>query len=321
MELNAFHIFLTVVEEMNFSRAANRLYITQQSLSGHIKRLEEHYHVRLFQRRPRLCLTPAGEAMVFYSKHILESEQAMVARFADLTQRSVGILRLGLSHQRSCSFFPGIWSRYHPEYKNISVRLQEKLTTPLLEDLLAGDIDIMLGVDIPPLSGLETVLLAQEQMRCVMNEVLLKEYFPESWQDMLERYAQNGVDLMELKEMPLILLSSPNRLRQPVDQLFRKHNAIPNIALETASHSLLYQLGCHGSGVAIANPLSLYEQIRLRGLPPKECHSFLLQGMPKRSVSLAYRKDAEKTKYMLGMVDAIVEEFDYYVEFLNRFSL
>ena len=65
MELNAFHIFLTVVEEMNFSRAANRLYITQQSLSGHIKRLEEHYHVRLFQRRPRLSLTPEGEAMVF----------------------------------------------------------------------------------------------------------------------------------------------------------------------------------------------------------------------------------------------------------------
>ena len=198
MELNAFHIFLTVVEEMNFSRAANRLYITQQSLSGHIKRLEEHYHVRLFQRRPRLSLTPEGEAMVFYSRHILESEQAMVARFADLTQRSVGILRLGLSHQRSSAFFPGIWSRYHPEYKNISVRLQEKLASPLLEDLLAGDIDIMVGVDIPPLSGLETVLLAQEQMRCVMNEVLLKEYFPQGWQDMLERYIQDGVDLIEL---------------------------------------------------------------------------------------------------------------------------
>lgn len=84
------------------------------------------------------------------------------------------------------------------------------------------------------LSGLETVLPAQEQMRRVINEVLLKEYFPENWQDMLERYAKNGVDLMELKEMPLILLSHPNRLRQPVDQLFRKHNAIPNIALETA---------------------------------------------------------------------------------------
>ena len=321
MELNAFHIFLIVVEEMNFSRAANRLYITQQSLSGHIKRLEDHYHVKLFQRRPRLCLTPAGEAMVLYSRHLLESEQAMVTRFADLTQRSVGILRLGLSHQRSSAFFPGIWSRYHTEYKNISVRLQEKLTTSLLEDLLAGDIDMMIGVDIPPLANLELVLLASEQMRCIINEVLLKEYFPDTWQDMLKRYAQNGVNLMELKDMPLILLSHPNRLRQPVDQLFRKNNAIPNIALETASHSLLYQLGCYGSGVAIANPLSLYEQIRLRGLPSKQCHSFLLQGMPKRSVSLAYRKDTEKPKYMIGMIDAIVEEFNYYTEFLNRFSL
>lgn len=242
----------------------------------------------------------------------------MAARFADLSQRSAGILRLGLSHQRSSAFFPGIWSRYHPKHKNISIRLQEKMTTFLLEDLLAGDIDMMVGVDVPPLPGQETILLGQEQMRCMMSEVLLEKFFPDRWQDMLERYIQDGVNLIELKEMPLILLSPPNRMRQPVDQLFREHHVIPNIALETTSHNLLYQMGCQGAGVAILNSLSLYEQFGLKGSAPKKCHSFLLQEMPKSSFSLVYHKETEKTKYMADMVDAIVEEFNYYTEFLNR---
>ena len=321
MDISAYIAFLTVVEEMNFTRAAKRLFITQQSLSGQIRRLEEHYHVRLFHRRPRLKLTLEGEAMTFYARQLLETEQAMTSRFADLTGKSAGILRIGFSHQRSSAFFPGIWSRYHAEFENISIRLHEKLSNQLLEDLLSGQLDMMIGVDIPSLADLTVIPLAQEQLRCIITESFLREYFPDQWQTMLKRFAQAGVELMELKGLPMILPSSTNRLRQPIDQLFRKHNAIPHIVLETASHSLLYQLGCQGSGVAVVNPLSLYEQISLRGLPPSYCHSFLIRDLPKRLISLAYRRDVELPLFAQRMIDAIVEEFDYYIKFLERFSL
>ena len=320
MELNAFSVFLMVVEEMSFTRAAERLYITQQSLSGHIKRLESHYNVRLFQRRPVLKLTSAGETMVFYARQILEAEQAMISRFADLNQQAAGILRLGISPQRSSAFFPGIWSRYHAEYGNISVRLQNKLTNQLLEDLQSGRIDMMVGVDIPELANLTVIPLAQEQLRCIVHETVLKDYFPDRWQDMLQRYARDGADLIELKELPLILLSPSNRLRQPIDHLFRRHNAIPYISLESTSHGLLFQLGCQGGGIALVNPLSLYEQMRLQGPLPPRCHTFVVRSLPPISVSLAYRRDIELPQYAIGMVDAITEEFDYYTEFLERFT-
>ena len=320
MELNSFSIFLMVAEEMNFTRAAERLYITQQSLSGHIKRLESHYNVRLFQRRPVLKLTTAGEAMVFYAQRNLEAEQAMTSRFADLNQQAAGILHLGISPQRSSAFFPGIWSRYHAEYGNISVRLHNRLTNQLLEELQSGRIDMMVGIDIPELANLVVVPLAHEQLRCIIHEAVLKDYFPTCWQDMLQRYAQEGVDLIELKELPLILLSSTNRLRQPIDQLFRKHNAIPHISLESSSHGLLFQLGCQGNGIALVNPLSIYEQMRLQGPLPPRCHTFVVRNLPQNSVSLAYRKDIELPQYAMGMVDAIVEEFDYYTKFLERFT-
>lgn len=55
--------FLVAAEELNFTRAATRLYITQQSLSAHISKLEEHFGTPLFIRGVRLGLTPAGETL------------------------------------------------------------------------------------------------------------------------------------------------------------------------------------------------------------------------------------------------------------------
>lgn len=56
-------MFLCAVEEMNFTKAAKRAYVTQQCLSDHIRRLEESYGVKLFHRTPKLALTQAGELL------------------------------------------------------------------------------------------------------------------------------------------------------------------------------------------------------------------------------------------------------------------
>lgn len=321
MEPNSFVVFLTAAEEMNFTNAAKRLYMTQQGLSGHIRRLEERYNVRLFERKPVLKLTPEGESMVFYARQMLASEQAMTARFADLTPESSGILRLGFSHQRSSAFFPGIWSRYHAAHGNISVRLHEKMTVNLLEALRAGRLDLIVGVDIPVSSELTVKPLAQEQLRCILHESVLREQYPNDWEDRLHYFLDEGVKLSELRELPLILPSYTNRLRQPLDRLFRQYDMFPKIALETGSHSLLLQLGCQGGGAALVNPLSLYEQMRVNGSLPPHCHSLVLRDVPRQTISLASRAGAEPLRYVEDMAVCIEEEFGYYVDFLERFSL
>jgi DNA-binding transcriptional LysR family regulator len=153
MTLNSFTIFLTVVEEMNFTRAAHRLFITQQSLSGHIRRLEEEYGVTLFERKPVLKLTPEGENMVFYAKQILQAENSMVSRFADITKNSAAYLTIGISYMRSGVFGIGIWRRFHKEYPHIEVRFLEKNTDRLLEALQQGDISMMIGIDVRAVSA------------------------------------------------------------------------------------------------------------------------------------------------------------------------
>ena len=55
MNLRSLEYFLVVTEEMNFTRAAERLFITQQALSSHIQRLEAEYDAELFHRKPVLA--------------------------------------------------------------------------------------------------------------------------------------------------------------------------------------------------------------------------------------------------------------------------
>ena len=90
MNLKTCQYFVALAEEMNFTKASESLHITQQSLSGSIKRLEEEYGVELFQRKPYLELTPAGETMLFYSKQMLRNESQMMASLADLSAECSG---------------------------------------------------------------------------------------------------------------------------------------------------------------------------------------------------------------------------------------
>ena len=98
MNLKTCQYFVALAEEMNFTKASEALHITQQSLSGSIKRLEEEYGVELFQRKPYLKLTPAGETMLFYSKQMLRNESQMMASLADLSAECSGHLAVSYTH-------------------------------------------------------------------------------------------------------------------------------------------------------------------------------------------------------------------------------
>lgn len=67
--------FSVLAEELNFTRAAKRLYISQQALSSHINKLEQHYQSQLFIRTTPLELTPAGQCLYLFAKETLIYEK------------------------------------------------------------------------------------------------------------------------------------------------------------------------------------------------------------------------------------------------------
>ena len=87
--------FLAVAEEESISRAAERVMVSQQDMSNHIRRLEKQYGL-LLERRPRFALTPAGEAVLATYRQVRLLEESLEARLRDLKEDTEGPIRLGM---------------------------------------------------------------------------------------------------------------------------------------------------------------------------------------------------------------------------------
>ena len=163
MNLNTLHYFLITAEEENVTKAAERLFISQQALSIHIKRLEEEYGVTLFERKPFFRLTDAGRDMVYYSKQLLGLEEDMRADFSNLDIHAKGLPKVGSSRLRINTFFPSIWKKYHEKHPNISIDLHDGNRQKLSDLLSSGKLDIFISLDIPENPAWKTHLLYEER--------------------------------------------------------------------------------------------------------------------------------------------------------------
>ena len=74
MDLKSFYYFKEVTVDMNITKTANRLYMSQQTLSNHILRLEKHFGVPLLYRKPSLSLTYAGELVLNFANMVIQRE-------------------------------------------------------------------------------------------------------------------------------------------------------------------------------------------------------------------------------------------------------
>jgi len=96
---------------------------------------------------------------------------------------------------------------------------------------------------------------------------------------------------------------------------------LPNVALECAHQTVLFDAACCGSGVAVINPISIYQELRFENSMPPHCHSFPLRDAPAHEVSLAFRRDIPQPRYVLDMVRCVREEFRYYTDLLEQYRL
>ena len=160
----SFNIFLLVAEEMNIGRAARRAFVTQQCVSDHIRRLEQEYEVALFERKPSLHLTKAGETMLktLRSIHILES--SMEKNLKEISSGQRGSFTVGMSTSRAQVILPLVLKDYYEHFPEVEVSFYVNDTIVLEQRLLDGSIDLFLGVNTsqnPVFSVLPLVWLLQ----------------------------------------------------------------------------------------------------------------------------------------------------------------
>lgn len=124
--MNNYDYFLAIAETGNISRAAEKLYVSQPSLSKYLRRLENELGIELFDRSSYpLKLTEAGELYRSYVREEILRGKNLCRSFANLKAPDRGEVRVGLTPWRSASLLPEILSVFWRAWPNIRVSLEE----------------------------------------------------------------------------------------------------------------------------------------------------------------------------------------------------
>lgn len=306
--------FLAVAEDLSFTRAAQRLYISQQALSGHIQRLEEEYGVTLFERKPSLRLTEEGRQMVFYGRQILQSERNMVQAFADISTSCRGTLLVGMSRLRGSVVFPHLYESYHEMHPNISVELVSGNVSDLENLLMHNKLDVYLGLNPAP-NPLEVQLpVGKEYISCIFRRSLLEQYYPDCWEEKLAQF-QKELHLADLLDLPLITLRPGTRLRTNIDYVLSGQRK-PNIVMECDQSTVAYQLAAKGYGAALVSPISQLTQLNALKTYG-ELYALPLADPPLVStLYLVYRSDFAPSRHVMDFIQTSQNYLEDYFDSL-----
>jgi DNA-binding transcriptional LysR family regulator len=163
--------FVAVAEELHFGRAADRLQMTQPSLSRQIQKLEKSIGAKLLERdNRRVALTGAGAAFLDEAYRLLN----LVDAAGDLARRvdagAAGVVRLGFTAVSAISILGGLLRRLTVELPDVEVLLSERVTNAQVDGIRRGELDI--GLARPPFDTafLSSRMISREPLMAVVPE-------------------------------------------------------------------------------------------------------------------------------------------------------
>jgi DNA-binding transcriptional LysR family regulator len=139
-----------VAESGSFSRAAERIYLTQPAISKRIAALEKEIGARLFDRIGRgIHLTPAGEALLSRARNVLKELEDVKRGITNLSGSISGELLLATSHHIGLHRLPGLLKRFHETYTQVRLNLQFMDSEKACQAVARGDLELAV-VTLPP---------------------------------------------------------------------------------------------------------------------------------------------------------------------------
>lgn len=258
--LNLYY-FTVVAEELNITKAAKRLFISQQSLSNHILKLEKFSGIQLFNRTPTISLTYAGIRLLRSASQILDIKRQIINEMDDINNHRRGELRIGISHTRGRVFLPKILPSFCSEHPFIDVSITEGNSQQLEEWLLHGRIDLLIGFAPIMINEVETENILQERLLLVVPQKFMVALFPDNHEEITKKF-QLGADVSAFRTCPYLMMSTGNRTRTIFDHYIKHLGIQINIILEMESIETLLSLACEGMGITV------YPEMFVKNLSP-----------------------------------------------------
>ena len=260
LDIRHLRYFLAVAEAESFSRAADRLGISQPSVSQQMRDLEAGLRVPLFQRRgKRILLTPKGLIFQEHARTVLRQLENFLEELNRGPGQLRGALHLGVVPVLNVPLVPHLLGLFIADHPAISVVVEEISSTDIETALEEGRMDVGLGFMTRYSPNLRYERLCTDEFALIVSEA-------HPWAK------RRIVPFSELHQQRLLQLTDSFVMRRMTDEICRNHQVRPRTVAEISAIETLLR------SLAPLRAAALMPKIALRGREALKLKAIRLRG-------------------------------------------
>ena len=249
MDFDHLKTFLEVSRQKSFSRAAEKLLVTQPSISAQIRSLEVSLGHRLLERGGgKVTLTAAGRVFEPFAEEALSRLNHIMLTMGDLERSPRGSLTVSANDSTALYVLPTFFSKFKRQYARVALNIVRAERSKTIESVLNREVEF--GVVSLPVKEprLHVELIHQDELVLVVPA-----------QHALA--SQSVVSLEQLSKFSL-LVPKQGRRREHLDQLFAQRRLTPRIGMELDSNELLKRLILSEIGIGFLPRINILAELR-----------------------------------------------------------
>ncbi len=307
MNFLSLYYFVELSKDLHFTKTAERLYISQQTLSNNIKSLESYYNVKLINRKPKVTLTYAGEKLLAFAKEVLLKNRDLEDMFSDINDDLSGSLKFGASISRATISLPKIFPVFTKKYPNVQIKYIDDISKNLEPLIVNNELDFAIVISERPGLNIKSLKLMDDQIYLCVTNKLLKEYYPNDYEYLKEK-SKNGASVEDFKELPFSMMS--NRLGNKIESFFIEKEIEPKINFSSTYSQLIIPFCSSSLSACFASHATL---ICLKEDVTNDMNLFPLfhnGDAVRRPITLITQKDRYMNSYSKFFQSLIVEHFN-----------
>ncbi len=268
------HAFIAVAEELHFTRAANRLNISQPALSAKIQLLEKNLGAKLFDRDGHsIRLTDLGSLFLSSATQLVGQIEDSIKSLSDVVEKQTGHLKVAALPSATFGILVPALGRFHERFPNVKLTMRDALNDHVLEAVARGDVDFGVGVLESDKTEFEELPILEDQFVAVVpaNHRLAR---------------RTAVKWSDLSQEDIVHVAKGSSVRRMVETELSAKGAMRHVNLQVQFVSGAIQMVRQKLGVSILSDLSCapykgYQDIRFL---PMKAPPLL------RRISVIYRK-------------------------------
>lgn len=305
---NKYKYFLAVAEELNMSLAAKRMFISHQGISNAIRQLENEFGVILFNRYPKLKLTPQGEIMVTTLKKMNMLETNLRVQMNTEDANCKGLLQVGITSSNYDALVPEMVAGFKEKYPYMRLEVEADFSVNLEEKLLSGALDMYIGAGHIATNITKLIHVITESYFFVCSVKVLQAQLGEKYYEYIVRNCE-GCFLSCFNDFPVIYYPKTDKLQQSIESCAKDRDIVLENIFECKDSNVIVKLAARGIGGGIVTDFAIPAicELNLRAAPEDYLYIFPITDLTTdcNEIFLAYHPDMWLSRYHLDFIELI----------------